>query len=265
MQPLDQHALRVMTFNVRVDTAADGPNDWAHRREIAPATIRFHQADLVGVQEAYQEMAEDMQARLPGYRWVGVGTADGKRAGAINALFWRESRLELAGWETVWLSDTPQVPGLGWDAAFPRTVTCAMLRDRRSATELHVFNLHLDHEGEQARLHSAYLLARQVNQLPPQARVIVMGDFNCDAASAPMKVIPQQTTLRNARDVSLTAHYGPTGTYTGFAGPQYTGPLLDHIFVRNLGVQQHGILPDHFDGRLPSDHFPVLAEITIEA
>lgn len=264
MQPLDQPALRVMSFNVRVDTASDGANDWAHRREIAPATIRFHQADLIGVQEAYQGMATDMQARLPGYAWVGVGTSDGKQAGAINAIFWRESRLEMLHWETIWLSDTPQTPGLGWDAAFPRTATYAQMRDKRSGAELHVFNLHLDHEGEQARLHSAYLLARRVHQLPHNARVVLMGDFNCDPDSAPLKVIPQQTTLRNARDVSQTPRYGPTGSFTGFAGPQYTGPLIDHIFVRGLTVQQHGILPDHHDGRLPSDHFPVLVELLIE-
>jgi endonuclease/exonuclease/phosphatase family metal-dependent hydrolase len=252
-----------MSFNIRVNTASDGANDWPHRREIAAAAIRFHQADLVGVQEAYRDMAVDVQQRLPGYGYVGAGTSDGRDGGAINALFWRESRLELLRWETIWLSETPQTPGTGWDAAFPRTATYAVLRERRSGAALHVFNIHLDHEGERAREQSALLLAERVNALPADARVILLGDFNCNQDTAPLRVINQHTKLRNAREISLTGHYGPSGTFTGFAGPQYTGPLIDHIFVRGLIVQQHGALPDHHDGRLPSDHFPVLAEVLV--
>jgi endonuclease/exonuclease/phosphatase family metal-dependent hydrolase len=127
-----------------------------------------------------------------------------------------------------------------------------------------VFNIHLDHEGELARAESGKLLAARVNALPAEARVILLGDFNCNPDGAPLRVLADQTSLRNARDVSLTPHYGPSGTFTGFAGPQYTGPLIDHIFVRGFIVQQHGVLPDHHDGRLPSDHFPVLAELLVE-
>jgi endonuclease/exonuclease/phosphatase family metal-dependent hydrolase len=264
MQPLDQPALRAMSFNVRVNTSSDGENDWSHRRELVPATIRFHQADVVGVQEAYRGMIGDMQARLPGYAWYGVGTSDGKEEGAFNPVFWRESRLELVSGETFWLSPTPETPSSGWDAAFPRTATHIVLRECRSGTKLHVFNTHLDHEGEQARLESARLLSRRIRELPAAARVILLGDFNCSDGSPPLRALTGSGRLRDARDVSATPHYGPTGSFTGFAGPQYSGPLLDHIFVRGLAVQQHGILPDHFDGRLPSDHFPVLAEILLQ-
>lgn len=263
MQPLDQPALRAMSFNVRVNTASDGDNDWAHRRDLAPATIRFHQADIAGVQEAYRGMIDDMQQRLPGYACYGVGTNDGADGGACNPVFWRESRLELIRSETFWLSPTPDTPSTGWDAAFPRTATHVVLRERRSGFELEVFNVHLDHEGAQARLESARMLAQRMSDLPDDARVILLGDFNCGDSSPPVQAITDRCNLRDARDVSLTPHYGPTGSFTGFAGPQYTGPLLDHIFVQGVQVQQHGILPDHFDGRLPSDHFPVLAEILL--
>ena len=108
------------------------------------------------------------------------------------------------------------------------------------------------------------MLAQRMSDLPDDARVILLGDFNCGDSSPPVQAITDRCNLRDARDVSLTPHYGPTGSFTGFAGPQYTGPLLDHIFVQGVRVQQHGILPDHFDGRLPSDHFPVLAEILLK-
>ena len=264
LQPLDQAALRVMSFNVRVNTASDGDDDWAHRRDLVPATIRFHQADVIGVQEAYRGMIDDMQQRLPGYRWFGVGTSDGKDDGACNPVFWRESRLELVTAETIWLSRTPDSPSTGWDGAYPRTATHVVLREIADGAEFHVFNAHFDHEGEQARLESARLLAARVKALAPDARAILMGDFNCNEHSAPLQTLTRDAQLRDACDVSSTPHYGPTGSFTGFAGPQYAGAWLDHIFVQNLVVQQHGILPDHFDGRLPSDHFPVLAEILLQ-
>ena len=54
--------LRVMTFNLRLDLASDGPNAWPHRRDWVAALIRFHGADVVGVQEALAAMLTDLEA-----------------------------------------------------------------------------------------------------------------------------------------------------------------------------------------------------------
>jgi len=260
--PLAVAALRVMTFNIRVDNPDDGPNAWQHRRDLVASTMRFHQADLIGLQESYRHMTDDLQKRLPGFRWVGVGTNDGRDAGVANPIFWRESRLELLRWDTRWLSPTPDVPGsVGWSAMFPRAVTAAVLRDRASGRELHLFNAHLDHRSEAARVESARMIGALVNELPADACIIEMGDFNCGPDSEPMQEL-QNSPLKQGSECSEHGHYGPSGSFTGFAGPQYLGPLIDHILVSPpLRVQQYGVLPDHQDGRLPSDHFPVLAEV----
>jgi endonuclease/exonuclease/phosphatase family metal-dependent hydrolase len=255
--------LRVMTFNIRVDEPDDGHNAWPHRRDLVAACMRFHQADIIGVQESFRHMTADLQARLPGFRWIGAGTADGRDAGVANPIFWRESRLELLRWDTLWLSETPELPGsIGWDGLFPRTVTRAEFRVRGGGT-LHAFNTHFDHHGRTARIESARLLAGLVNELAADAHVIAMGDFNCAPDSEPLHEL-QRSPLRQGREASETGHYGPSGSFTGFAGPQYTGPLIDHILVSpSMRVMQYGVLPDHADGRLPSDHFPVLAEIAL--
>jgi endonuclease/exonuclease/phosphatase family metal-dependent hydrolase len=261
MAPLQQSALRVMTFNLRIDCASDGQNAWPMRRDLGAGTIRFHQTDILGAQEASSSMIADMAERLPGYRWVGVGTADGLRAGACNPVFWRESRLELVRYQTRWLSPAPDVPGVGWDAEYPRTVTICEFRDRQSGQPLHVFNTHFDHVGETARSQSAQLVARWVSQLGKDACVVVLGDFNCTDDRGTMRCFCDSTGFQNARDISQTPHHGPTRTFTGFAGPQHGTECIDFIFVRGLHVQQHATLPDHADGRLPSDHFPVVAEL----
>jgi hypothetical protein len=70
--------LRIMSFNLRLDVASDGPNAWPHRRDWVASLIRFHAPDAVGVQEALAHMLTDLDARLPGFARVGVGRADGR-------------------------------------------------------------------------------------------------------------------------------------------------------------------------------------------
>ena len=47
----DTH-IRVMTFNIRYDEPRDGVNAWPNRKTKVADVIRFHKADLIGVQEA---------------------------------------------------------------------------------------------------------------------------------------------------------------------------------------------------------------------
>ncbi|MCA8913866.1 MAG: endonuclease/exonuclease/phosphatase family protein [Planctomycetes bacterium] len=264
VQPLSGNALRVMTYNIRIDSSSDGDNAWRYRRDLVASMIRFHQADIVGAQEASHEMIADLEDRLEGYRWVGVGS-NGGDSGATDPIFWRDSRLELLDHETFWLSPTPSEPSTGWDAAFPRTVVYAHLRERETKLELHVFNTHFDHRGSTAREHSAELVAERVNHLPPDARVVLLGDLNTIPDSPPLKTLTDLTRLRDAYGLSLTGHFGPANSFMGFRESRWTGRRIDHIFVQNVVVQQHGILADEIDGRKPSDHFPVMAEILLKS
>jgi endonuclease/exonuclease/phosphatase family metal-dependent hydrolase len=55
------------------------------------------------------------------------------------------------------------------------------------------------------------------------------------------------------------------GTGGGFEGLR-DGPKIDYIFVEpGARVREAGIIRDHRDGRYPSDHFPVFAEIAFPA
>jgi endonuclease/exonuclease/phosphatase family metal-dependent hydrolase len=261
--PLDGSNLRAMSFNVRVNTAADGENAWPHRRDLVAATIRFHQTDIAGLQECYHDMAQDLNERLPGYKWTGQGS-NGGQDGAMNPVFWRDSRLELLSEETIWLSDTPDVISTGWDASTTRVATHVVLRERRTETELHVFSTHFDHRGQQAKVQSALLLANLVSALPADAHVILLGDLNSTPDSEALKTLTQRGGLQDSMMTSLSGHHGPIGTFKGFEANRYSGRRVDYVLVRNLVVQQHAVLPDHYDGRQPSDHYPVLAEIVIE-
>jgi len=118
--------LRLMSFNIRLNTSGDGPHAWPYRKDLAASILHLHQPDVVGLQEALPDQVDDLAARLPDFAWVGVGRDDGVRQGEFAAIFYRRARLTLLDQGTFWLSQTPNIPGsLGWDAACIRIVTWA--------------------------------------------------------------------------------------------------------------------------------------------
>jgi endonuclease/exonuclease/phosphatase family metal-dependent hydrolase len=264
----DGGALRVMTFNIRYDNPADGEDGWANRRAKVASMVCFHGADVVGLQEALRSQIADLEAALPTFGWFGTGRS-AERDGEHCAVLFRRDRLEVLAESTFWLSETPEVAGSrGWDAALPRIVTWGKLRDRRSGVVFHLFNTHLDHLGEAARRESARLLLRKVAEIAgPDGPVVVTGDFNATPDSEPYRILTTgegaRGALVDALHASSSPHHGPTSSWNGFKAIE-PGRRIDFVLVRPpVEVLQHGILSDTFDGRFPSDHLPVLAEVSV--
>lgn len=264
---------RVMTFNIRYDEPRDKENAWPHRKELVASLIRFHRADLVGVQEALKRQLDDLSSLLPEYAWIGVGRDDGKEGGEFSAVLYRRARFTLLENSTFWLSETPEVPSKGWDAAYPRIVTRVKFRDKRTGKIFFHFNTHFDHRGTRAREESARLLLRRINHAARRLPIIVTGDFNFTETSVGYEILtgkgteqtkPARSALRDARYLSEHGHYGPTSTFNEFKAliPSLT---IDYVFVKGrVRVLQHGVISDTWDGRYPSDHLPVLAEVVLE-
>jgi len=264
----DGEALRVMTFNIRYDNPNDGEDGWLNRRAKVGSMIRFHGADVVGLQEALRNQIADLEAALPHFGWFGTGRS-AERDGEHCAVLYRRDRLEVLAESTFWLSETPEVAGSrGWDAALPRIVTWGKLRDRRTGAVLHLFNTHFDHVGEAARRESARLLLRKVAEIAgADGPAVLTGDFNTTPESEPYRILTTGDGTRGALVDALHAsscpHHGPTSSWNAFKAIE-PGRRIDFILVRPpVGVRQHGILSDTFDGRFPSDHLPALAEVTI--
>lgn len=261
--PVDDVPLRVMTFNIRLNLASDGANAWPHREELVASMIRFHGADLVGLQEALPEQLEDLARLLPQFGRIGVGR-DQDGNGEASAILYRKDRFDVIRSGTFWLSETPEVEGSkGWDAAYPRIVSWGELRDRTTGARFFHFNTHLDHVGVVARREGTRLLLRNLDSLVPgDTPVILTGDFNATAEEEPHQLITA-AGLQDAFVGTAAAHHGPTSTWNAFKAIE-PGRRIDFIFVRSVGkILQHAILSDTFDGRFPSDHLPVLAEMRI--
>ncbi|MGV7122933.1 endonuclease/exonuclease/phosphatase family protein [Sphingopyxis sp. 550A] len=251
-----------MTYNIRLDTAADGQNSWPHRRNFLISQIEMLRPALLGMQEVLPNQRADLQSALTGYAFVGGGRDDGKLAGEASpiAIDRRVFRIENSG--TFWLSPTPSIPSTGWDAAYPRIVTWARLRYRRSKTRVLVVNTHWDHVGREARTESGQQLARWLQDTRSgNDAVIMLGDFNTDSDDPAVADMLQLTGLRSAQEAaSSTSAAEQPSTFNRFEAQPPAGQVIDHIFVsERVAVWRSMVIAQHLNGRVPSDHFPFAA------
>lgn len=264
-----QDHLNILTFNIRYNNPRDSVNAWPFRADKVSAQVSFHEAHVVGVQEALYDQLQDMDRALPKFKYVGVGRDDGKLKGEFSAIFFDTTRLLLLRSQTFWLSETPQVPGSkSWDAAITRIVTWAEFRDMETQKQFFVFNTHFDHIGKVARAESAKLLLEYSDQIAGKRPYIVTGDFNASPDQEPIQLLTNMKDplhLTDTKAISVTAHYGPAGTFNGFQSKETSELPIDFIFVRHsVKVVKHATLSETWQGRFSSDHFPVLARVVIQ-
>src|SRR4030095_2184270 len=210
-------SLRVMSFNLRYNNPGDGPNSWPLRKSWVAQLIRFHDADVIGVQEALDGMLADLDTLLPEYSRVGVGRTDGKMKGEDSAILYKRDRLEVLENNTFWLSPTPEVPGSkGWDAALERIATWGRFRDRATGCTYVHLNTHFDHMGEHARQESARLIRERLATIDAAGSPLVMtGDLNSRPTSVGYRILTRDTmanafpALVDAMNASREGHYGP--------------------------------------------------------
>ncbi|RZK15250.1 MAG: endonuclease/exonuclease/phosphatase family protein [Pedobacter sp.] len=251
--------INIITYNIRLNVASDGVNAWPNRKDNVKALIKFHDADILCVQEALPEQF-DALLENSNFDVVGVGREDGKRKGEFSAVYFDKDRFVKKDGGTFWLSQTPDVPSKGWDAALNRVCSWVRLYDKLNKKEFLVFNTHYDHIGVQARIESAKLIKQKIQEIAPRLPVVYTGDLNVTPETEAISTI--KSFLIDAKDISQEAPYGPNGTFNGFDFNSDLKNRIDYIFVnKGFKVQKFAVLSDSKDKRYPSDHLPVFARL----
>lgn len=256
-QGADTQDLKIISFNIRYNSwnNIDGENGWPNRRDAVVRMIREERPAAIGLQEALIDQLQYLDSCLPEYRRIGVGRDDGKEAGEFMAIYYDTTQLRLDFSQTLWLSETPDVPSFGWDAACCRTATVAYFCDKKTHVNFYYINTHLDHVGKTARAESVKLISSLFT--PSQSALInpaiVGGDMNTtilDTVLLPFEYV----RLTSACD-QVSAKLCHTDTYNAFGkGP---GSPIDHFFVRNIEVKEFRILNGDYGVPYISDHYPI--------
>jgi len=95
--------------------------------------------------------------------------------------------------------------------------------------------------------------------------VILSGDFNVDQHDESYALLQNSGRLTDAFEAAKI-RYARAGTFNGYNPNETSDSRIDHIFVSSgFDVVRYGILTDSYRDsasiRLPSDHFPVKAEV----
>lgn len=254
--------LRIATYNMRYDNPGDSLDRWQQRLPIIASLVRFYDFDVMGGQELLNNQVIDLTQQLPEYDHVGVGRDDGKEKGEFSAVFFKKDKFRLLKSGTFWLSETSDEPSKGWDAALPRICSWACLEDKITGFKFYAFNTHFDHRGVVARKESGRLLAEQIQRIAGDTPAVLTGDFNFDEHHEGYASIIASGKLKNTYDLA-PVKMANGGTFNSFNVNSKAEQRIDHIFVTSaFDVKRYGILTNSYRGRFPSDHFPVMVELS---
>ncbi len=278
----------VGSYNIRYKNDGDSlkGNPWSKRCQVICDQVNFMAPAVLGTQEVLHPQLVDMLHRLDGYAYIGVGRDDGKEGGEYAAIFYKKNRLQLLDEGNFWLSETPDVPRLGWDAACIRICTWGRFRDSLTTKEFYFFNLHMDHVGKVARREGARLVVNKIAEIAHGVPVILTGDFNVDQTDEIYSIFTESGLLKDSY-ACAPVRLAENGTFNSFNPRLKTESRIDHVFVSpHTEVTAYGLLTGHYwtpqpadeqkgnDApedlslrkaviRLPSDHYPVFVRICL--
>lgn len=249
---------RVMSFNVR---CANDPNGHsiAERAPRVREILKKYDPDLLGVQEfrpVWEPYFGDYLAL--GYEMYYV-PRDFNANREATPLLWKKELFECIEKKTFWLSDTPEEESRGWDEKYNVNRICSyvILKDKRNGKLLCFMNTHFGF-GDHCQTSSAQLIydySKAVGDMP----VLCTGDFNMRNDSAGYKKMSSLFADANA----VTAKETIT-TFHGYDPEKHPKSHIDYCFVNEkVTPASFKVLTDMFDGKYPSDHYPILIELSV--
>lgn len=243
------------------------------------AVIERYGPDLIGLQECQRGTLRKYRKRLPHYAQVRGPGYGNVVTHHFNAILFDPERLEPLDSGGFWLSETPDKYSRNRDTKIVRAANWTLFRVTEAGLPLLHLNTHLDHESGLARREGSRLIIERAEKLTGRSTgdapsVVLTGDFNSR---------PGSPTYRNFAEAGFADTFlaagnedtGGSNTFHDFEGARFRdahpgrGPLrLDWILLKDprhsLRVEAHTIVRDgdEISGLYPSDHYPVLAELS---
>ena len=251
--------INVISYNIRVGKANDGTNSWQYRYPASAMMIMDQKPDIFGLQEALDFQFKYLEEYCPGYKGIGVGREDGRKEGEIMAIFYNKKTIKLIKWGTFRLSETPEKPSKGWDAACFRSATWALMKDKASGRKFYYVNTHLDHVGWEARKNGLKLIVDRIAEINPENYpMILTGDFNMRIERPEFDDLKK--VMRNAREVAFkTDHHGTFNDW----GKAADDEIIDYIWFKGFSscTEYETITKPYMNRAYVSDHYPIKATL----
>lgn len=246
--------ITICSFNIRGSNMDTGVNAWSNRKKMVIREFGNYQYDIVCMQEPLTDQIQDFLS-IGIYEWLGVSGQGTPDSDVFTPIFYNKKKLNVLDYGTFWLSETPDVVSRGWDGKFPRICTWAKFRDIENCRSFYVFNTHLDHVGEVAKLEGARLICRKIKEMTAEEAVFITGDMNSTPETPPIHTFLSE--FSNSREIA-TEKSGLAGTAHSY-GKLYPPSQIDYIFVNEyISVTKAITITKNSDPVYMSDHYPIV-------
>lgn len=264
-RPPAPETTRIGSFNIHYDAAGEESWPWRARRKAVCDLILAEAPDIVGLQEvtswdAHQILPsvqiQDLAEMLPEYALAGASPRDS--IFSSNPILYRKDKYELLETGVIYFKrdplEPPEEPMRRIGTRFSRW---ARFRDLETGRRLVVANAHYHHLNGVNRMRASRVLVRRLPSVAGDDPFVIVGDLNAFVRSSCVRWLRRELELEDALgDIRDGTFHGPSGR------PPW--PRIDHIFVPSgTLVIRSWISYVRPEGVLPSDHYPVFADVRL--
>lgn len=255
-QNLDE--IRVMSCNLRTISPTDfGKKSWFYRADLILKNIENNNPGIIGFQECTKWHYKYLVDTLKGFDSV-ITYRDKSTFSEGCPVFYRTDLYTLKDKGSFWLSETPEEMSKDWGSACYRVCSYVILEQKSTKKDFVVFNTHLDHISDEARIKGIGVVIDKIKQFGSLPSMI-MGDFNA---------VEDSETYRSVTKNFIDAKYqtdNPTkqATYQNW-GKSLDRECIDYLMISKTGIKAktYKVVDSTYDGVYPSDHFPIF--LTLE-
>ena len=259
IMPDDNGTIRIMSCNVRYLELRDyGKKSWFYRADKLAAHIAKQRPGIIGFQEVTKWQYQYLADAFPGYDSVITYRDDSKRSEGCP-VFYNTGLYALVDKGSFWLSETPEVMSKDWGACCYRVCSYVILTDRATGKDFVVFNTHLDHFSDEARINGIRVVLDKITRFGNLPSVI-MGDFNAEEDS-----VTYSSVTENFMDARYEAPQ-TTGAGTFHAWGQIEGgSRIDYFMISKTGfrVLRYDVVDAQHNGVYVSDHNPIVMDVML--
>lgn len=250
--------IKVMTFNLRIRAKSDGENMFDFRKPYILDVINDEKPDLIGFQEASDEMIAFLKENLLQYYFLGHGREANYR-GEAPAIAYRWDTFNLHAFSQEMLSLMPQKAGTVVDginqSRCPRAFACAELIHKDSQTPFAFYNVHTDHVDQSVVFAECVMLMQNVGRRAMP--FILTGDFNAKPDTKAIQMILASKGLLGTVDAT-------ENIATSFHGyGRVEDCKIDYIFTNLSTDPAASYSVPNPEGKFYSDHYALCSMIAL--
>lgn len=263
-RPYDESEIVMGSFNIHYVSPRQEKMIWEDRRDAVVEALRLGNPDIIGFQEMEtfvggqwnqeNKQLEWIKEHFPRYAVTSFG--DPRVYPSTQPILYRRDRFEALDQGFFFFSPAPdQIYSRPWKGRFPAFCSWSRLHDKTTDRNFYFYNLHFDYSSLRNRLNSATLVAERIaSRDHNEDGVIVIGDFNAPRFFRPVRIVAE-AGLTVAETRGSTFHFNRGINIQ---------PAIDHaLYSKEFEYRSTRVIRDSFDGKWPSDHYPLFVTLSI--